>query len=131
MSNKLLFFTEKSIAQNIHNYITLLENIEFNDCSKSPIIGYKRKKVPYKFATLHGGKSYQSLVLHVDPGNRCTTKGKELQKRIQNELAFNIEAIRKHVIKSNEVYIPLEKLLNENTIDTIKKFILYAYHREY
>jgi len=130
MSTKLVFFTKKSIAQNIHNYITQLVNTEHNDSSKSPIIGYKRKEFPYKFATLHGGRSYQSLILHVDPGNRSTTRGKDFQKRIQSELAFDIVAIRKHVIKSNEVYIPLEMLLNENSIDTIKQFILYAYHQD-
>lgn len=130
MTEKLGCFTESSVADQIHQYLNQLINIEVNDNSKSPIIGYKRKDQRYKFATLHGGKTYQSLVLHVDPGSRSTIRGKEVQIKIQEELAFDISVIRKHVLKSNEVYIPLEKLLSLNSMNTIKSHILYAYHKQ-
>lgn len=130
MTEKLGYFIEKSIAENIHHYLNQLISTEVIDNSKSPIIGYKRKDQQYKFATLHGGIGYQSLVLHVNPGNRITTLGKEIQIKIQEELAFDISIIRKHVLKSNEVYIPLEKLLSLKSWSSIKPHILYAYYKQ-
>ncbi|SES62121.1 hypothetical protein SAMN05216389_10186 [Oceanobacillus limi] len=126
MTNKLKFFNEKDIATKIHEYLIQLPNVEFDDEAKGPTIGYKVKNQNYKFATLHGGNSYQSLVLHVLPGNPHTLVGKELQKEVQNKFNFDIRKIRSHVLKGHEIFIPLELLNNKNPYNGIKHIIFYA-----
>lgn len=69
-------------------------------------------------------------MLHVDPGNPVTLLGKEHQKEVQVELDFDISTIRKHLLKKHEVYIPIEKLNISNPIDSIKRIIHIAYHRQ-
>lgn len=101
MSTKIDYFAKKSIAEIIHRYLNALPNTKYYDSSKSPSIGYKNNSHRFKFATLHGGGSYQSLVLHIEPGNRDTTLGKELQKEIQELLGFEISEIRNHCLKTN------------------------------
>lgn len=130
MTNKTDFFNNSLVAEAIHKYLIQLPGTEYDDSAKAPSIGYKRKEQRYKFATLHGGKSYQSLVLHVDPGNPVTSSGKEQQIDVQVELDFDINTIRKHLLKTHEVYIPIEKLNSSNPIDSIKRFIHFAYHRQ-
>ncbi|TDL65036.1 hypothetical protein E2R56_24315 [Rhodococcus qingshengii] len=132
MSKKIDYFEKRLVAEQIHHYIISLPNTSYDDSAKSsPIIGYKRNDQKYKFVTLHGGRSYQSLVLHVDPGNRNTTLGKEIQKEIQEILDFKISTIRSHILKSNEVYIPLEKIgSSTESIEYINTLILYAYRRQ-
>jgi hypothetical protein len=132
VSKKIGYFEDRMVAEHIHHYIISLPNTSYDDSAKSsPIIGYKRNEQKYKFATLHGGRPYESLILHVAPGKRNTTLGKEIQKEIQEILEFKISTIRTHILKSNEVYIPLEKIgsLTE-TIEYINKLILYAYRRQ-
>ena len=130
MTKKLNFFHKKSVAEKIHSYFIQLQETEFDDSAKAPSIGYKRRNQKYKFATLHGGNSYQLLVLHVDPGNLRTTLGKEKQKEIQQVLSFDIGTIRNHTLKPHEVYIPLEKIDSINPLESIKDLINYAYHKQ-
>lgn len=54
----------------------------------------------------------------MDPENRDTTIGKEKQKEIQEKLNFNISKMKSHVIKPNEVYIPVEVLTISSTVDS-------------
>ncbi|MED4689670.1 hypothetical protein [Peribacillus frigoritolerans] len=130
MTTKLDYFINKSVAEKIHNYLIQFKDVDFNDNARTPIIGYKRRNQRYKFATLHGGNSYQSLVLHVDPGTRVTTVGKIKQKEIQELLLFNISKIRGHEFKTNEVYLPLEKFDDLDSIGKIKSLIHFAYFKQ-
>lgn len=130
MTTKLDYFFYKSVAEKIHNYLIQLQDVDFNDNARTPIIGYKRRNQRYKFATLHGGNFYQSLVLHVDPGTRFTTVGKIKQKEIQELLLFNISKIRGHKIKTNEVYLPLEKFGTLDSVEEIKSLIQFAYFKQ-
>ncbi|MEW5594315.1 hypothetical protein ABGT24_12430 [Peribacillus frigoritolerans] len=130
MTTKLDYFINKSVAEKIHNYLIQFKDVDFNDNALTPITGYKRRNQRYKFATLHGGNSYQSLVLHVDPGTRVTTVGKIKQKEIQELLLFNISKIRGHEFKTNEVYLPLEKLDDLDSIEKIKSLIHFAYFKQ-
>jgi hypothetical protein len=66
MTKKLDYFDKKSVAEKIHLYLSQLQDTKFDDSAKGPLIGYQRRNQTYKFATLHGGSSYQSLVLHVN-----------------------------------------------------------------
>lgn len=128
MTNKLNFFAKRVVAENLHKRFIQLINVEFDESAKEPTIGYRVKNQRYKFATLHGSRSYQSLILHVNPGKRNTAIGKELQKEIQNKLDFNISEIRNHVLKPNEVFIPLEILLESNPLSGLKHLVYYAYY---
>lgn len=130
MSAKMDCFAKRTVAEIIHRYLISLPNTKYDDSAKSPSIGYKNNNHRFKFATLHGGGSYQSLVLHIEPGNRDTTLGKELQKDIQELLGFEISESRNHCLKTNEVYIPLEKLDSLNPIENIENLIIYAFHKQ-
>lgn len=130
MTTKLDHFVKKSVAEKIHAYLIQIPGTEVFDHAKGPTIGYKMKHQPYKFATLHGGKSYQSLVVHVDPGKPNSIVGKIKQEDIQKLLAFDINEIRKHSIKKHEVFIPLEKLDNINPMKNITSLIDFAIHKQ-
>lgn len=130
MTTKLDHFIEKSVAEKIHSYLIQLPGTEITDHAKGPTIGYRMKHQSNKFATLHGGKSYQSLVIHVDPGNPNSILGKIKQEDIQKLLAFDISEIRKHPLKKHEVFIPLEKLDNVQPLKSIKSLIDFAIHKQ-
>lgn len=72
MTNKLNYFAKRAIARSLHQYLIQLLDVEFDDSAKDSTIGYKVKNQGYKFATLHCGRSYQSLILHVNPGKQDT-----------------------------------------------------------
>lgn len=129
LDQKLKSFKNKDIAEKLHSYLMGLPNVIVDDSAKALSIGYYVEGQKYKFATLVA-TSYQSLVLHVNPGDRGTEKGKEIQEKIQGILKFDISSIRSHVLKSNEVYIPLEKLGSLNPVENIREFIEYAYHKQ-
>lgn len=99
------------------------------DANKSPVIGYYKEN-QRKFATLHGGGSLQSLILHVDPGYPDSTMGKQKQIEAQTRLDFKIEEIRKHKLKKYEAYIPLEKLESDNPILRIEDLVDYTYRKQ-
>lgn len=91
--NELLVFSE------LHKFLNSLGPMKCTIAPKSLSIGYK----PFtfwgntsKFATLYGDKRYQCLILHVEPFNPESTKGKELQKEIQKIVGFEISEMRKH-----------------------------------
>lgn len=126
MSQKLIDFYKKEVAEKLHSYLMGLPHVITDDSAMVPSIGYYVKGQKFKFATLVAA-SYQSLVLHVNPGDRSTKLGKELQREIQRLLEFDIRSIRKHTLKANEVYIPLEKLEGTDLVESIRKYIEYAY----
>lgn len=126
MSHKLNYFKNKETAEYLHSYLIDLPRVISDDSAKALSIGYYVEGQRYKFATLIAA-SYESLVLHVDPGTRNTELGKEIQKKVQSILCFDISESRNHVLKENEVYIPLEHI---NTLEKITEFIKYAYHKQ-
>lgn len=128
MSPKLNYFKNKDSAEKLHSYLIGLPNVIVDDSAKAASIGYYVEGQKYKFATLVAA-SYQSLVLHVDPGERSTELGKVLQEEVQMFLEFDIRSIRKHTLKANEVYIPLEKLDGTDLVESIRKYIEYAYRK--
>jgi len=87
-------------------------------------LGWRGKR---KFATLHGDKKYQYLILHVDPGNPESTKGKTIQKEIQEILKFDIKEMRSFSLKKHEVYIPLECIDSKKNFELLKCFIKKLY----
>jgi len=129
VSYKLNYFKNKDIVEKLHSFLIELPNVIVDDSAKAASIGYYVEGKKYKFATLVAA-SYQSLVLHVNPGYRSTALGKVLQVEIQRLLEFDISSIRKHVLKANEVYIPLEKLQSIKSIESIREYIEYAYHKQ-
>ncbi|MCM3053924.1 MULTISPECIES: hypothetical protein [Bacillaceae] len=102
--NELLVFGD------LHKYLCKLGQMEVAIPESSFAPGYNRLgwRGKRKFATLHGDKKYQCLILHVDPGNPESKKGKIIQKEIQEILKFDIKEMRSFSLKKHEVYIPLE-----------------------
>ena len=117
--NNLVAFSE------IHQYLMSFQ-VRCTIAEKSLVIGYK----PFnflgtqpKFATLHGSKNYQCLILHVAPGDKTTDLGKQLQQQIQVQLAFDITELRKFKLKNNEVFVPLEIVDTKEKMKVLKEFI--------
>jgi len=124
--NELLVFSE------LHKFLNSLGPMNCTIAPKSLSIGYK----PFtfwgktsKFATLYGDKRYQCLILHVEPFNPESTKGKELQKEIQKIVGFEISEMRNFKLKNHEVYIPLELMRKEENLKIVKHFTEEQYKR--
>ncbi|WP_085507168.1 hypothetical protein [Thalassobacillus devorans] len=123
MTCKLKEFENSIIAEHLHRALTKMDGVEYDDSAQGPTIGYRLKRQTFQFATLHGGKAYQSLVLHMDPGNPDSRIGKEKQREVQKVLDFDIASCRNHLLKRHEVYIPFEKLDCLNALVCIQPFI--------
>ncbi|MEH7378881.1 hypothetical protein V7138_00145 [Bacillus sp. JJ1533] len=80
-----------------------------------------------KFATLYGEKRYSCLILHVDPGNKESLKGKEIQKGIQKLLDFEIEKMRSFALKKHEIYVPFEVINTKEKLELVKGFVREQY----
>lgn len=118
--NELLVFGE------LHKYMNSLGPMEYTLPAKSLSLGYKPisfRGALKKFATLHGDKRYLCLILHVDPGNPESTKGKIVQKQIQKILNFDIKEMRSFQLKKHEVFIPFEVIDGKGKLELLKAFI--------
>ena len=80
-----------------------------------------------KFATLYGDKKYYCLILHVDPGNPESTRGKSDQKEVQKILKFEIKEMRNFLLKKHEVYVPFELIDSKEKMERLKVFIKNKY----
>jgi hypothetical protein len=124
--NELIVFGE------LHKFINSLGKMNCTIAPKSLSIGYKPISFwgqTSKFATLYGDKRYQCVILHVDPGNPESAKGKEIQKEIQELLDFDIRELRSFKLKKHEVFIPLELMKSTKEINIVKDFISLQYQR--
>ncbi|MFJ5770287.1 hypothetical protein [Psychrobacillus sp. NPDC093180] len=121
--NNLIVFSE------LHQYFSNFD-MRLTIAEKNLIIGYKPFSyagMQPKFATLHGSKNYQCLILHVAPGDKETDLGEQLQQQIQEQLAFDIAKLRKFKLKNNELYIPLEVVDTKEKMNILKEFILQCF----
>lgn len=121
---------ELQVFSTLHKYLNNLGPMEFALAPKSLTLGYK--PVIYwgartKFATLYGEKKYNCLILHVDPGNPESTKGKAIQKEVQQLIDFDIREIRKLQLKKHEVFIPFEVIDSKEKMDLLKTFVKVQY----
>ncbi|MFJ8065679.1 hypothetical protein ACIQYS_13695 [Psychrobacillus sp. NPDC096426] len=123
--NNLLAFNE------LHQYLMSFQ-VRCTIAEKNLIIGYKPFTflgIQPKFATLHGNKNYQCLILHVAPGDKKTDLGEQLQQHIEAKLAFDITELRKFKLKNNEVCIPLEVIDTKEKMKVLKEFIQHCFER--
>lgn len=121
---------ELQVFNELHKFINGLGPMEFTLAQKSLTLGYKPIRFGgkrNKFATLYGEKRYSCLILHVDPGNQESTKGKRIQKEIQQLLRFDIQELRGFNLKKHEVYIPLEVMNSKEKLELVKKIIRAQY----
>jgi hypothetical protein len=121
---------ELQVFSELHKFISGLGPMEMTLAAKSLTLGYKPisywGKTP-KFATLYGEKRYNCLILHVDPGNKESIKGKIIQKEIQQLLQFDIEEMRGFTLKKNEVYILFEVIDSKDKLQLLKEFVQEQY----
>ncbi|TQR14715.1 hypothetical protein [Psychrobacillus soli] len=123
--NNLLAFNE------LHQYLMSFQ-VRCTIAEKNLIIGYKPFSfvgIQPKIATLHGSKNYQCLILHVAPGDKKTDLGKQLQREIQGQLAFDITELRKFKLKNNEVFVPLEVVDTKEKMKVLKEFIQQCFEQ--
>lgn len=121
---------ELQVFSDLHKFLISLGAMECTLAGKSLTLGYKPRffaKRMSKFATLSGEKSYKCLMLHVDPGNKESTKGKIVQKEVQQLFHFRIEEMRGFALKKHEVYIPLEIIDTKEKMEILKGFIIKQY----
>ncbi|WP_041581064.1 hypothetical protein [Bacillus sp. 1NLA3E] len=121
---------ELQVFSELHKFINGLGPMEFTLAPKSLTLGYKPFRFGgkrSKFATLFGDKRYNCLILHVDPGNQESTKGKMIQKEIQQLLRFDIQELRNFVLKKHEVYIPFEVIDSKEKFELVKKILRTQY----
>lgn len=93
---------ELHVFAELHKYINSLGQIVYSLPAKSLSLEYTLRtfgRAPRKFANLNGEKKYHCLILHVDPGNPESTKGKIIQKEIQEILIFDIREMRNIQLK--------------------------------
>ncbi|PGL66768.1 hypothetical protein [Bacillus sp. AFS055030] len=122
--NELIVFGE------LHKYINSLGPMKCTMAAKSLSLGYKPISFSgafKKFATLYGDKKYHCLILHVDPGNPESTKGKAIQKEVQEILNFEIKEMRNFVLKKHEVYVPFEIIDSKEKMELLKVTIKCIY----
>lgn len=121
---------ELQVFSELHKFLNSLGAMEFTLAPKSLTLGYKpilfKGRMP-KFATLYGEKRYNCLILHVDPGNQESIKGKMIQKEIQELLHFDIQEMRSFVLKKHEVFIPFEVIDTKEKIELLKDFVRKQY----
>lgn len=75
----------------------------------------------------YGEKRYNCLILHVDPGNQESIKGRMIQKEIQQLLHFDLQELRNFVLKKHEVFIPFEVIDTKEKIELLKDFVRKQY----
>ncbi|WP_246140803.1 hypothetical protein [Bacillus marasmi] len=117
---------ELQVFNELHKFINGLGPMEFTLAQKSLTLGYKPIKFGGKrpkFATLYGDKSYSCLILHVDPGNQESIKGKMIQEEVQQLLCFDIKELRSFKLKKHEVYIPFEVIDSKEKLELVKKVV--------
>jgi hypothetical protein len=121
---------ELQVFSELHKFLNGLGAMEFTLAPKSLTLGYKpilfKGRMP-KFATLYGEKRYNCLILHVDPGNQESTKGKLIQKEIQQLLNFDIQEMRSFALKKHEVFIPFEVIDSKDKMEQLKEFVQMQY----
>lgn len=123
---------ELLVIGDLHKYINSLGPMRYTLAEKSLILGYKPisfRGSSSKFVTLHGAKSYRCVIIHVDPGNPESMKGKTIQKEIQDILIFNISEMRNIPLKKHEVYIPFEVIDSKEKMKLLKAFIKKHYEK--
>ena len=121
---------ELQVFSELHKFICDLGPMEMTLAAKSLTLGYKPIRFGVKsskFATLYGEKRYNCLILHVDPGNKESVKGKMIQKEIQQHFHFEIAEMRGFALKKNEVYIPFEVIDTKEKLQLLKEFIPKQY----
>lgn len=117
---------ELQVLAELHKFLNSLGPMQISLPSKNFTIGYTPltfwgKQI--KFATLNGDKKYQCLILHVDPGNPESTKGKIIQKEAHELLNFDINELRTIKMKNHEIYIPFEIINSKEKMNILKEFI--------
>jgi len=121
---------ELQVFSELHKFLNSLGSMEFALAPKSLTLGYKpirfSGRMP-KFVTLYGEKRYNCLILHVDPGNQDSKKGKMIQKEIQKLLHFDIKEMRSFVLKKHEVFIPFEVIDTKEKLELLKDFVRKQY----
>ncbi|MDP4085271.1 MAG: hypothetical protein Q8934_11745 [Bacillota bacterium] len=121
---------ELQVFSELHKFLCGIGRMNITLPAKSLTIGYKPIRfgggIP-KFATLYGEKRYNCLILHVEPGNLESLKGKMIQKEIQQLLHFDIQEMRSFVLKKHEVYIPFEVVNTKETLNLLKDFVRNQY----
>lgn len=121
---------ELQVFSELHKFLADVGPMGITLAPKSLTLGYSprsfRGKVP-KFATLYGEKRYNCLILHVDPGNKESTKGKIVQKEIQQLLHFEIREMRNFALKKHEVFIPFEVIDSKEKLELVKEFVRKQY----
>lgn len=130
MKNKLMEqnrMNELLIVSELHKFINSLGVMEYTLAAKTLTLGYKPKHfwaASNKFATIMGDKKHRYLILHVEPGNPESTKGKTVQKEIQQLLNFDIREVRNFTsLKKHEVYVPFEVVDSNEKMKLLKAFI--------
>ncbi|SFD75816.1 hypothetical protein [Bacillus sp. UNCCL81] len=118
--NELIVFSE------LHKYLNGLGPMKCTMAAKSLSLGYKPitfSGASTKFATLNGEKKYHCLILHVDPGNPESSRGKSIQKEVQQILNFEIKEMRNFLLKKHEIYVPFEVIDSKEKMELLKAII--------
>jgi len=121
---------ELLVLGELHKYLNSLGPMDCTIAAKSLSLGYRPisfRGASNKFATLYGDKKYQCLILHVDPGNPESVKGKIAQREIQEVLKFDIKEMRNFPLKKHEVFIPFELIDSKEKMELLKTFIKNQY----
>lgn len=118
------------VFSELHKFLNNLGPMECTLAAKNLTMGYKPRhfgRAFSRFATLYGEKRYSCLILHVDPGNKESVKGKIIQKEIQVLLGYDIKEMRGFALKRHEVYIPFEVIGKKQRMEILKEFIRKQY----
>ncbi|MCB5239633.1 MULTISPECIES: hypothetical protein [Niallia] len=121
---------ELNIFGELHKYIIGLGPMKCTIAGRSLTLGYKPisfRGSSKKFATLYGERKYNCLIIHVDPGNPQSDKGRIIQMEIQEMLKFNIGQMRNFLLKKHEIYIPFEVIDSKERMELVKAFIVKQY----
>ncbi|MGE7666645.1 hypothetical protein ACQKMN_13130 [Ureibacillus composti] len=118
---------ELLVLGELHKFLNALGPMECTIAPKSLSLGYKPitlRGKSNKFATLYGDKKYRCLILHVDPGNPESEKGKLIQKEVQQLLSYDIKEMRNILLKKHEVFIPFEVVDSNEKMKLLKNFVI-------
>jgi hypothetical protein len=117
---------ELQVFSELHKFLNGLDVMNCTLAPRSLTVGYTPHRFGRrfsKFATLYGEKRYNCLILHVDPGNPESTKGKMIQQEVQECLHFEIKDLRSFALKNHEVYIPFEVIDTIEKLAEVKEFV--------
>ncbi|MCH6267543.1 hypothetical protein [Neobacillus citreus] len=121
---------ELQVFSELHKFLNGLGEMNCTLAPKSLSLGYIPLRFGRrfsKFATLYGEKRYNCLILHVDPGNPESIKGKMIQKEIQELFHFEIKEMRSFALKKHEVFIPFEIIDTKEKLEQLKDFVSKQY----